>query len=1277
LDDRHCVELEALTVSSPRLSMRQAFGWIGFAVAAIVLISIRLHPSDEISVMLPTGDPVVRDFYHVAEEFRTLESLYIDISTADGEETKVDALFSAGDAIYTRLAESGLFRSIHYKIRPEEYAVLGDLLLNAQASLLTPEDLRELDQRLSSANIPEALTRAKRMLMGATGMFEQDRIRRDPFDLAGLTASKFAELGKRGEGAEILNGAIVTRDHRHLLVFAVPSFPPSDLERGRALISMLEAGRDEIVAQSENDVSIRYAGGHFAYLDNAEVIQRDIKRTSIAVVIGIGLLSFLVFRRPLASVLVLVPAAFGLLVGTSLYTLVNPNIAHVVLGCASLLVGITVDYGIHVLYHEDADQDGSASPKALYLPMLAAAATTIAGFASLLFSRVPGFRDLGAIGIVGIFCSLLFAVWLLPKLATFAPQRRRVLPIPRWVRWAQDWSESHTPLVIAAVVCACVVCAIGARRVHFEGDLRQLNYLSPAHQRDDAGLRAVWEPSVASSVVVSGFTTEDALRENDRLAETLNRLRAEKVIDDFVTVSDILPSQQTQQNRWTGWRTFWSAERIGRSEAETRSVATAMGFAPQAFDEFFARMKAEPRLLTPVDYARSGLDELVSARIADKGKSVLVQTSVFTGDLKSFYRMSDAIRADFPSAVIVNGQAFAEHAKTLILSEMLWLAGWAVVLVGVCLFFAFGAIELVFAVLAPVAISLLFTFGVLGFLGVPLNLISVLFVVFVVGAGDDYSIFLFGSALSAYRGQDTHDENTGASVVLCALTTLFGFGALLLAEHPALRTIGITASIGILSCLFTCFAVSPLMVSFFLPAGGRYGIVTWRGALRAAWTLFGLAGRTFIYVTLIRSWHSLLGEKDPLARGRRARAYIRNMFGAHLARFPYHRNENVSVSDDSFPFDQPKIVVANHQSLFDIVRLSTLPTELVAVVKKWVIQTPLMGALLRDAGYISTEEGRHQETLDRCRDALDQGVSVLFFPEGTRSPDGQLRRFHLGAFELASQSNYELLPVLLSNTRSCIRRKGFVIGEFSSVIHIFPRVTRASFDYSLGAKALMRHVRGVMEEGRAADWSVSQSDAKFWRRLAEGYRYQGLVPRIAVARARRKDPLLAELDSLVPAQGRILDVHCGIGLGSRLLAIKSISRQVVGADWDDRKLSVARSASQDERNLTFEKLPLATPVSTPFDGILLIEGLSSMPEGVLEAMVSWCASSLAADGQIVLRALEPSRRGHGFGRRKLAAERDAEAYRALLSKFGFVVSADHPELARTGEFVWTITRGGV
>ena len=184
-----------------------------------------------------------------------------------------------------------------------------------------------------------------------------------------------------------------------------------------------------------------------------------------------------------------------------------------------------------------------------------------------------------------------------------------------------------------------------------------------------------------------------------------------------------------------------------------------------------------------------------------------------------------------------------------------------------------------------------------------------------------------------------------------------------------------------------------------------------------AWLMLGVV--VLIWVPLV---FVVWVVTAPFDRGRyRAGWLFRKLCVVHTWLNPLWRfhTSGVKVDDPRRPY----VVVANHESFADMFLISHLPWEMKWLSKEDFFKYPLVGWLMRMAGDIKLIRGDKQSIVSAmhgARDRLERRVSVMLFPEGTRSMDGVMGQFKDGAFRLAVESGHPILPLAVVGTRQAI-----------------------------------------------------------------------------------------------------------------------------------------------------------------------------------------------------------------------------------------------------------------
>lgn len=181
----------------------------------------------------------------------------------------------------------------------------------------------------------------------------------------------------------------------------------------------------------------------------------------------------------------------------------------------------------------------------------------------------------------------------------------------------------------------------------------------------------------------------------------------------------------------------------------------------------------------------------------------------------------------------------------------------------------------------------------------------------------------------------------------------------------------------------------------------------------------------------------------PFDRGAYAAGYLfRKLAVAHQRLTPlWTFRVDGAVPDDP---RRPYVVVANHESFVDILLISHLPMEMKWLSKQTFFKIPLVGWMMRLAGDIPLRRGERDsaiEALRQCRIRLDRRVSVMIFPEGTRSKEGELGPFKDGAFSIAIDAGAPVLPLAVHGTRTALRKHDWRLGRSHATVRVLDPVS--------------------------------------------------------------------------------------------------------------------------------------------------------------------------------------------------------------------------------------------
>jgi 1-acyl-sn-glycerol-3-phosphate acyltransferase len=236
-------------------------------------------------------------------------------------------------------------------------------------------------------------------------------------------------------------------------------------------------------------------------------------------------------------------------------------------------------------------------------------------------------------------------------------------------------------------------------------------------------------------------------------------------------------------------------------------------------------------------------------------------------------------------------------------------------------------------------------------------------------------------------------------------------------------------------------------------------------ALRSAWIWASVTA-------LILFWLPLLGtirlfDRDPVSY--RTGKWFRRLGVAMTVVNPAWK---LTLSGAMSPERKPYVVVSNHQSMADIPLISHVPWEMKWVGKVELFRLPLMGWMMRLAQDIPVDRSDRRSgarMMLRVLKTLENNCAVIFFPEGTRSPDGRIGKFNDGAFQLAIKARVPVLPLAIEGSGRCLPKKSWKFGPPATIrLHALEPVPTEGLTAE-DAPALRDRVRGLIAR-QIAEW---------------------------------------------------------------------------------------------------------------------------------------------------------------------------------------------------------------
>jgi uncharacterized protein len=324
------------------------------------------------------------------------------------------------------------------------------------------------------------------------------------------------------------------------------------------------------------------------------------------------------------------------------------------------------------------------------------------------------------------------------------------------------------------------------------------------------------------------------------------------------------------------------------------------------------------------------------------------------------------------------------------------------------------------------------------------------------------------------------------------------------------------------------------------------------------------------------------------------------------------------VFDEKPDFTKPCIFVANHQSVLDILSMIMLSPRIILLTNRWVWNSPLFGSVVRFAGYYPIFEGA-DPGIDKLKSKIDDGYSIAIFPEGTRSKDGKIGRFHKGAFYLAQKLELDIIPVLFHDTRRCIAKGSFVVRDSTFTVRVMPRILFTGTEYGATYQEKTKTINELFRKQYEIMDEETRTPANYGQRLPGSFSFTSPFTELQMKITLRREKNFEVFHRLAPPSGVILDAGCGNGILSYMLAYLSPQRQVTGFDQDDQNINTAESGFDKPANLHFvrqKQMEFQLPLS---NCVIFRDMLHSLKEPDRTRVFTEYSSQVLPGGIIIVR----------------------------------------------------------
>ena len=1147
------------------LSRRKALAALLLAVllGLSLFFGLRMDFEEDISKFLPS-DPVSARYSEVYEAMSTRNNIMVlftpgENAPEDPEERKFlieDAMDAFGE-IWEQEDEDCLISEKAITVDEDSSLDMIETVEDWYPLFMRDEDYRRIDSLLSSPGyVRQSLEADYQMLLFPTGEAMVRNMKGDPLHLFTPVLSRVRESSAEG-GYSVEDGYLFTSDGYGLAFLTSPYGTSESSFNGR--ISAIMDKVTESVSEKFPDVKVSAVGPPLIAASNAAQIKKDSIIAILVAIILIGFVLFLSYRRFSDIAWIIISTAVGWLFAFGLIAILRDSMSIIVLGIGSIIIGIAVNYPLHYVDGLKSGTTPRENLREMVVPLLIGNITTVAAFLCLLWMDAAAMRDLGLFGSLMLVGTIIFVLVFLPVFSRGRKGTGKTVEIGRLLPETLPFGG----WALLAVALITVGMVILSKRTTFDSNMQNINYMTAQQSNDLQYLQGGTGPegSYELYAVAEGENLSEAIKVNDRIREHLSVLSEEGKVSSVKGIGDMIPSEEVQAERIAKWNSFWGDGKKELLVRELEKEASEAGFSQGAFSLFSDMLSREytPQSVDSDLFAPAG-EVFRGTYILSSGGKVCVLSRVGYDDPSMTDEIKSAITSGVPSSMSFGTSDISNQLAKVLSESFDWIGAVCGLVVFIFLCISMRRLELAVLSFLPLAFGWYWILGTMGLFGIKFNIVNVILATFIFGQGDDYTIFITEGLIYEYAYGKKRLSTYRNSVVNSAIIMFIGIGALILAKHPAMKSLAQVTMIGMFFVMVFAFYLPPVIFKWLTTKDGKKRDVpiTFKRLIYTAFalTVFALTMLLFMYPY---TFFYFLG-KDTEERRLKYHAFLQKLSKIAVSNIP---GVKFKVKDEgNVDFSKPSVIICNHQSHVDIIALMALHPKMVFLTNDWAWNNPFYGYVIRKAEFYPASDGM-DANVERIRGLVSRGYSVVIFPEGTRSADCSIARFRKGAFMLAGALGVPVRTMFLHGPGYVLPKKELMLREGEINVEV-GQDYKVEGDYHAQAKSFTALFR--------QKYSSMRDRIETPEYVARYVRYKYIYKGTEVERNSRKalrdlpgEEFFAKTDGT-----KVID-FCGQGEHALVYALVNRDVKVIARDPSAENIDLCRNISNLPENIVFER----------------------------------------------------------------------------------------------------------
>ena len=761
--------------------------WIALAIAGVLSVGAavgmsQLRFSGDLVELLPETFPSVRDIRALRERFGGIGYVSVAAWNADPEVLKRFA-----DEQAPKIAELDNILYVENK-RPIRF------IQDRRLYYLELEDVEEIYRRIKARYDWE-----KRQNNPMYISFEDEPDEPPSVDFKDIEAKYTRDVGG-GWWRQMSGDYYLNEESRMIVLLAKPDRTSLDMTFAREITNNVQQYVDNLdVSQYDPDMKVALSGRYKKYMDREDRLNSD---TRVASILALGLMLLYLgihFRSGWSVLFTTGPLIAGLLWTFGLASVMFEYLNVLTGFLGAILLGLGIDHGIHLLERYGVERtsrkDGVDAVAETYrstgLAVATAALTTLVAFGALSISEFRAFREFGILAAVGMLMVLLSFTMCMPALLGLA-ERRGWRPSSHaadagqrstFARILRIWS----PALVWIGGVALVLLVGRMDKASFDYDFDSLEGLEmQSFQLDVEVNKIIGYSQIPVIILTENEEDEGAVAEIIR--ERKQELGEDSSVDFVACIADLVPEQQDEKRKV-----------LKKLHKIAKKIQKKQKTPDPKIEELVAMTSTEPftRETLPAGIRRQfqGPDE------KSEDGFVLLFPNISLADGKAVRKFAEEVRA----IDLGKDKAYSAAGEAMIMADIINMVQretapvFAVVLIAVlaCCWLMLGGLRRAVQTLAPAVLTICALMGLTSLVGLRINYINMIILPVLLGIGVDGAVHLVTRLGEPGAKLANVIAETGRAICGAVLTTALGFGALMIARHPGLDSLGRLAVVGL------------------------------------------------------------------------------------------------------------------------------------------------------------------------------------------------------------------------------------------------------------------------------------------------------------------------------------------------------------------------------------------------------------------------------------------------------------------------------------------------